>query len=218
MANRQSTIETDDAESSQMDLYKDDLKYIRELFKQQSKLEAIFKIRDKLINNKARKNVVISPLCIIELVETYAEEVLGEKVAAAISVKRVQKMGKKESGQFFKKFVEWMADDSISDSLRRLASATALDINPQTCRGLDGLHIADISNFNLTFDMVNKGLAMLSYLQIGAADIMHIIFAQHLGCAYFASWDEDFKRAENYLNNMYGIKLLSTAEQILSAL
>lgn len=218
IAARRSAVETNDADSSQQDLLKDDFKCVRELLKQQSKLEAVLRIRDKLIDNKARKIAVISPLCILELVETHAEEILRENIASATSAKGVQKIGKKQIGQLLKNLMESLTDASTSNSLKRLVSATALDINLQRCRGLYGLYIANISSFNLTFDMVNQGLAGLSYLQIGSADIMHVLFAHHLGCAYFASWDEDFKRATNFLNNKYGIQLLSSAEQILDVL
>jgi predicted nucleic acid-binding protein len=65
--------------------------------------------------------------------------------------------------------------------------------------GLDGLLKVDIVNFDLHFRRAWQEPSAFAYLQLGLADIMHILLAQHLGCTYIASFDSDFKRVKNII-------------------
>jgi hypothetical protein len=59
---------------------------------------------------------------------------------------------------------------------------------------------------------------LLAYLQVGMADIMQVLIAEHLGCRLFASFDSDFERCREHLQDGLGLKLLRTPEEILAAL
>ena len=52
----------------------------------------------------------------------------------------------------------------------------------------------------------------------GAADIMHLLFAKHLGCEYFGSFDSDFERVKEIVYNEIGMKVLTSPDKILEAL
>ncbi len=55
-------------------------------------------------------------------------------------------------------------------------------------------------------------------MQAGGADILHIHFAQHLGCEYFVAFDRDFKRVRLVIEGFAKLKLLSSPEQVLATL
>ena len=82
--------------------------------------------------------------------------------------------------------------------------------------GLEGLLRADIINFELTNSRAWSEPALYSYLQVGAADIMHILFAEHLGCEFIATTDQDFKRAADIIKEHTGITVLKGYSEILS--
>ncbi len=84
--------------------------------------------------------------------------------------------------------------------------------------GLYGLLQVDIVNFHLTVSKVWQEPSAYAYLQLGAADIMHILLAQHLGCQYIASFDTDFKRVKDIVSEETGISILTSPEEILDIL
>jgi hypothetical protein len=58
----------------------------------------------------------------------------------------------------------------------------------------------------------------LAYLQLGGTDMMHALFAHHLGCKYLASFDHDFRRAREILRDAFRLTLLSSPDELLQAL
>lgn len=82
--------------------------------------------------------------------------------------------------------------------------------------GLQGLLQVDIVNFHLLVNKIWEEPSAYAYLQLGVADIMHILLARHLGCQYIASFDSDFKRVKEIINEETGLSVLSTAEEILA--
>ena len=84
--------------------------------------------------------------------------------------------------------------------------------------GLQGLLQVGIKNFNFAIDDAWQESSAYAYLQLGLADTMHILIAEHLGCAYFASFDADFLRIKEILTEETGITLLTKPEEILEIL
>ena len=76
----------------------------------------------------------------------------------------------------------------------------------------------DLTNFNLTVNQAWMEPSAYAYLQLGIADIMHILIAKHLGCSYIASFDDDFKRASDIITDETGIIVVTNPKQILDIL
>lgn len=218
-------------EKSSLDKYCD---FIRELLRTDVRLNKVLEIRRKLLYEETKATAVMSPLCLLELIEWHAEGGFKQVVAEASNVIFIQKKGKKDIGDYLKKVIDLRQAEiktqqveeilpgviarGESTPLEMLLSETALNTSFAVCHGLQGLLEVDISNFPMSRERALHEPFIYAYLQIGSADIMHILFAQHLGCSYFASFDEDFKRAKDIINEEAGMTLLSSPEEILGIL
>ncbi|MBD3284898.1 PIN domain-containing protein, partial [candidate division WOR-3 bacterium] len=74
--------------------------------------------------------------------------------------------------------------------------------------GLEGLIKVDMVNFDLTLEKARRDAFLYAYLQVGLSDIMHILLAHHLGCKFFATWDQDFARVKEYIEERTGIVVI----------
>ena len=206
-------------------------KFVRELLKTDVHLGKVLEIRQRLVYGEAKVTAVISPLCFLELVEWHAESGFKQAVAEASNVLFIQKKSKKEIGDYLNKVIAMrqaeikaQPEEEIlpgvivgreSTPLEMLLSQTALNTSFAVCHGLQGLLEVEISNFKMSR---YREPFIYAYLQIGTTDIIHILLAQHLGCAYFASFDSDFKRVKDMIKEENGITLLSSPEEILEIL
>lgn len=206
-------------------------KFVRELLKTDVHLGKVLEIRQRLVYGETKVTAVISPLCFLELVEWHAESGFKQAVAEASNVGFIQKKSKKEIGDYLNKVIAMrqaeikaQPEEEIlpgvivgreSTPLEMLLSQTALNTSFAVCHGLQGLLEVEISNFKMS----RYGEPFIyAYLQIGTTDIMHILLAQHLGCAYFASFDSDFKRVKDMIKEENGMTLLSSPKEILEIL
>jgi hypothetical protein len=84
--------------------------------------------------------------------------------------------------------------------------------------GLMGLLQVDIVNFHFPVNQAWQEPSVYAYMQLGLGDIMHILLAQHLGCQYIASFDSDFKKVKEIIEEKTGIFVLTEPEEILAIL
>lgn len=89
---------------------------------------------------------------------------------------------------------------------------------PGVHMSLKGLIIADIVGFNFPEELSWGACGKLAWLQVGAADILHMLFARHLGCEHFASYGSDFERVLEILEQEFGLNLLASPQALLKIL
>lgn len=200
---------------------------VRDLFKADKRIQKVVEIRKRLVFGKAKLSAVISPVSLIELMEWNAETAFKETAAEAAGAPMIQRKSKKEIGDYLKKLLERRRDEieqqrgkkkEYSTGLEILMGDTWLNRGFAECHGLQGLLQADIVNFKLTLDKAWQEPSVYAYLQLGISDIMHILLAQHLGCDYIASFDDDFRRVSDIIEEENKIKVLSSPENILEVL
>lgn len=80
--------------------------------------------------------------------------------------------------------------------------------------GLEGILEVDIENFSLTKKDLND-LIYLANLQVGFADIFHILSAKKLGCKYLFSLDFDFKRVNYDVLKKFKIEIVTEPSVML---
>ena len=199
---------------------------MREILRSDRRYKKVAEIRKKIILGKPKVTPVTTPLGFLELMEWHAEVSFKQIAASVAGTKRIQKMGKKELGKYLRDSLD-MRQKEIdagktqnipSSGLEILMSETWLNASFVYSHGLQGIHHADIQNFNLSISKTWADPSAYAYLQLGAADIMHLLFAKHLGCEYFGSFDSDFERVKEIVYNEIGMKVLTSPDKILEAL
>jgi len=200
---------------------------IRDLFKADKRFNKVVEIRKILLFQKTKFASVMSPLCLLELMEWNAEAAFKEISSRAVGTLAIQRKGKKEIGDYLKKLLALRAGEvkrlkskgrEFSTGLEIIMGETWINSSFAECHGLEGLVQADIVNFKFTVSEAWKEPSAYAYLQLGIADIMHILLAKHLGCSYIASFDDDFKRAQDIIKDSTEMGVLSNPEEILSVL
>jgi predicted nucleic acid-binding protein len=225
-------LETGEAETNEIERYELPLlPVVRVIMKSEKRTEKVVEIRKKLLGT-VKVVPVVSPLALLELIEWHAEAAFRQIASQASGANAIKGKGKKDIGDYLKRTLkehgvtgeELSAERRTelvgltSTGLEELMSETWLDPSFALSHGLQGLVLVDIAAFGLLIDRVWKELSGYAYLQLGLADIMHILIAQHLGCKYFASFDSDFRRVQDIVREQTEISLLTTPEEILAIL
>ncbi|MBA7496662.1 hypothetical protein ES702_07271 [subsurface metagenome] len=205
------------------------LEVTRDIVRSEIRINEVAEIRKKLIFNEVKVAPVVSPISLLELMEWQAESAFKQIASESSGTIFIQKKGKKQIGDYLKKALEMRRNEvkrqkkkrrkpSQSTGLEILMSETWLNESFAYAHGLKGLWQVDIVNFNLTTNKAWQEPSVYAYLQLGAVDIMHILFAQHLGCKYFASFDSDFARAKDIISKETGMTVLTKPKEILGIL
>jgi len=205
------------------DLLSQKREYIKKLLKADVRLSKVAEIRQKLNSGKAKATAVISPPCLLELAEWYAEARFKQVASEAAGVMFIQKRSKKEIGGYLSKIFTGAIEEEFSKT-EEIKSEGVLFLETflpslVESKGLKGLVQADIVNFCLSSSStLYQTPSIYAYIQVGAIDIIHILLAHHLGCKYIASFDTDFQRARQVIYLKTKMKLLSSPEEILEIL
>jgi len=119
----------------------------------------VIELRKRLIFEETKVTAVISPLCLLELMEWNAEAMFKETAAEASGALFIQRKSKKDIGNYLKRLLELRKDEAEKQKGRRRGFSTGLEIlmsdtwlnrSFEECHGLQGLLQADIINFRLT--------------------------------------------------------------------
>lgn len=209
-------------------LERPDVKIVRDILRSEARTNEVLEIRKNLIFEKVRVTPVISPISLLELMEWEAEAAFKQIASEAAGTLFIQKRSKKQIGDYLKIGLELRKTEvkkqkrdrrrGESSGLEILMGETWLNRSFMEAHGLDGLLQVDIVNFHLPVNKAWIEPSVYAYLQLGVADIMHILLAHHLGCKYIASFDSDFVRAKDIITEETGMTVLKTPGEILNIL
>ena len=197
---------------------------IRNILRSERRISKVVEIRKKLIFEKVKVTPVVSPLSLLELTEWHAEAAFKQIASEASGVIFIQRKSKKQIGEHLKKALELRKAENKEQRGKKRGQSTGLEmlmsetwLNPSfaIAHGLQGLLQVDIVNFHLSVSKAWEEPSDYAYLQLGIADIMHILLAQHLGCQYIASFDSDFARVKDIITEETGMTTLTKPEEIL---
>lgn len=203
------------------------LQVVRDILRSERRIDKVVDIRKKVLFEKVKVTPVVSPFSLLELMEWQAEAAFKQIASEASGTVFIQKKSKKQIGDYLKKALELRKEEfkeqkgnehGVSTGLETLMIETWLNRSFVDVHGLDGLLQVDIVNFHLPVTKVWEEHFAYAYLQLGVADIMHILLAQHLGCQYIASFDSDFARVKDIVSEETGISILTIPEEILDIL
>jgi len=203
------------------------LQVVRDILKSEKKINKVIEIRKKILFDEPKVTSVVTPLSLLELINWHAEAAFKQIASEASGVVFIQKKSRKQIGDYLRKAFELRKNEvkkqneikpSETTGLQLLMNETWLNPSFAMVHGLNGLLKVDIVNFSLQFDKAWQEPSAYAYLQLGLADIMHILLAQHLGCRYIASFDSDFKRVKDIISEETGMSVLTSPEEILAIL
>ncbi|MCW4016697.1 MAG: PIN domain-containing protein [Candidatus Bathyarchaeota archaeon] len=201
------------------------LQVVRDILKSEKMTKGMLELRKKFLSGTSKVTPVVTPLAILELIGWHAESAFKQSASEAAGVVLIQKRSRKQIGDYLKKTLELRKAEVDKEDKNKPHETTGLELllketwlNPSftMAHGLAGLLQVDLVNFNMQLGKVWQKASAYSYLQIGLADIMHILVAQHLGCEYIASFDSDFKRVKDIIANETGISVLTSPDEILA--
>ena len=147
--------------------------------------------------------IVISPFVLLELDGWYAEESFKRNAIGSTNVKAIQTYSRKQIGEYIKTI--WNEAESDQGSF-------AADVWRAIACGARGEAIAGIKIEKvdgLRFDEATfSKVAVFACLQIGMADIVHLLAADELKCTHFATTDSDFNRVKDEIESVFKFELL----------
>lgn len=202
------------------------LQAARDILRSEIKINKVAEIRKKLLEG-VKVTPVVTPLSLLELMEWQAEAAFKQIASEASGTVFIQKKSKKQIGDYLKKALELRKTEVKeqkgknrwkSTGLETLMDETWLNRSFAEAHGLQGLLQVDIVNFHLPVSRVWEEPSAYAYLQLGIADTIHILLAQHLGCQYIAGFDSDFIRVKDIIVEETGISVLASPEEILAIL
>lgn len=193
---------------------------IRRVVQPQGRLAKVRQIRKKLVDTQTRPTAIVSPLCLMEFAEWRAHSVFSDYAANSLGAKQAIRMGRKDVGCCISRILS-MGEDCPEGEMRSAAKFLASDLllTSTWTHGdeFNGLFWADIQHFSLGLSDMNHP-DLLACAQVGAADILHLLFARHLGCQYLASFDADYKRARDLAGAWLPLEVLVSPEELLAKL
>lgn len=202
------------------------IQIVRDIMRSEGIAAKVMEIRRRLVRG-AKVTAVVSPLSLLELMEWHAESAFKQAASEAAGAMFIQRRSKKEIGDYLRKAIDLRLQENKlqkgkrrrpSTGLETLMSETWMNRSFTEAHGLSGLVRADISNFNLSIDRAWQEPSAYAYLQLGTADIMHILLAQQFGCKYIASFDSDFRRVKDNVTEETGMRVLVSPDETLSVL
>lgn len=203
------------------------LPVLRELVQTERRYSGMVAVRKALLFEQLDVTAVTTPLAQLELIEWHAEAVVKNLAADAVGTLAIQKKSKKEIGELLRKIAEGRRREALEKAADRCSGSTGLElllsetwVEPgfACLHGLRGVLVADVQNFAFRVHEAWDVAQLLAYLQVGMADIIHLLVAAHLGCSWFASFDSDFERCREHLRDGLGLTLVRTPEEILTTL
>lgn len=195
---------------------------VREVLEQDNRTRATAALRERLLG-EPRAAAIVSPIAVMEYLEWYADAVFKDLAAHSAGSRFIGRGNKKEIGGLLSQILIERGED-LSRAEDTLDGQTPLDVileqvrpNPAEidAHAFAGLHVVDLVNFRVTYGDAWNDTDLYAAMQLGAADILHIKAAQHLGCEYIASYDRDFVRVAHIIRERTGIELLYGPDRVL---
>ncbi len=195
--------------------------------KSEERFEQMVEMRKKIESGESKLTAIASPAGLFELLKWYAQTGFRSAASQVIEPRVSRSWDGKQVGSYLKRaFDQWHAErqavedgalQSVTNELKNFMACTVPGSGYAEAYGLAGIVYAEVKDFNLVFGEVYNSWS-LPYLQLDAADFMHVLFAKRLGCEYLASFDQDFQRTAESIERLYKIRVLTDHAQLFAAL
>lgn len=184
----------------------------KEYLKSEQRTKKIYRIREILENYENKVQLVYSPACRLELEEVLTERSFKNSGVGALDIKSILRKGRKEIGDIIEKIMrDSMAKGASNEQINLYHAFFLLTADSEM---FIGLWEADLVNIKITKKDFYK-IGFLANLQIGFADIFHLISASKLGCKYFFTFDHDYTRASTEIKSIFDIQVVTEIDKMI---
>ncbi|MDX1948090.1 MAG: hypothetical protein SFU86_22015 [Pirellulaceae bacterium] len=182
---------------------REEREYWEALFRHDKRYQFATRLRSIVGWNVPTARMAISPFVLLELDEWYAEECFKRHALDGTHVKAIQTHSRKEIGEFIQKVVR-DSEENYQSFAGRIWGEMASRIRGES---IAGIHIEAVDQLKFDADAFDK-VTLLSHMQLGMADIVHLLAADSLKCTHFASTDSDFNRLRVEIEASFKFKVL----------
>jgi hypothetical protein len=186
-------------------------KYLGDLLNSNKYYSLAKSMRRSIFDDTAKVIFVVSPLVWIEMNSWIAEENFKSEASRVTWSTQVQRIGWKQLGEYLTDTLKKSLESPPHTGAKDLFSRTTVSQYHLLNNGLNGVEKCELSGFSIGPKNEDIVLA-LSYVQMGLADILHLLVAQHLGCHYFATLDGDYARNRELVSRKLGLEVLFKEE------
>jgi len=188
-------------------------KYLGDLLNSNKYYSLAKSMRRSIFDGTSKVIFVVSPLVWIEMNSWIAEENFKSEASRATRSTQVQRIGLKQLGEYLTDTLKKSLESPPHTGAKDLFSRTTVSQYHLLDNGLDGVEKCELSGFSISIGSKNEDIILaLSYVQMGLADILHLLVAQHLGCHYFATLDGDYARNRELISKKLGLEVLFKEE------
>ena len=183
--------------------------YIKRFITTEKRHESLKPLRRLIDNYQGNIQLVSSVFALMEIYEKHAEWNLKKLLMEATGIDRILNKGRKDIGDMIKKML-----DNEEEGKSIVYSLIPYDLG----RSLFGVEFKDLQNCYFSERDFHKKITLLSVLQLGVADILHLIAAQKLGAQYLFTYDTDFERVKDIAESNFGVEVICSQGAIEAAL
>ena len=195
------------------------LKYLRS----DVRTKRIYTIRKRVEDFHDIKTLIFTPACRLELEEVMTALRFKKYGVEVTENSLITRKSSKEIGDILIKVRKDFENQRRENGLERIDENLEMIFfhffyaTNRIDEGLEGMLEADIVNFNLGKKDLRK-LIYIANLQVGFADIFHLISASRLGCEYFFTLDNDFLRIADLAKSEFGVEIITDPNRMLRIL
>ncbi len=181
--------------------------------KHDRRTKKVFEIRRLFDDFDAGLSLVYTPACRLELEEIMTQASFQHEAALVAGAKYVSNQGRKWVGERLGEILSDFSKNQEDEELKQLYHGF-FHMTSFAGEGLVGLVEVDILNLSITQKDFYR-IGFLANLQLGLADIVHLLATERLGCKYFFTFDNDFARASSQIKEYLGFEIVTDPSLML---
>jgi len=187
--------------------------YWQELFNHNKRYNLGTQLRSLIGWQNCEVDVVVSPFVLLELDAWYAEESFKQHAVEGTHFKAIQSLSRKRIGELLHKVYQDQKDveRTYCSNTDPYCAPLWAAVTSRNGDALDGIEIEGVEAMCLDASAFRK-VSLLAILQMGMADIVHLLAADHLECDYLATTDDDFHRLRNEIETESKLGILYKQE------
>jgi hypothetical protein len=175
-------------------------------------------IRRYAIHGLTEASLILTPIAVIELFKLHAEVAFKEICADALGIKQVQRWGARAIGEYLTEIFNRAVADDEDEVAKEIKQDCTFNLSFAQAHGLWGTFYVNDLRFRITDADVGRTLWVPSFLQLDAADVLHMHAAHCLKCDYFASIDKGFSRNRSLIEGFAHFKLLCSVPEVMNVM